>query len=46
MVVTVISDRRYVKQEGSYQKNFFYVMCDSDAHFILQGILKIMIPTQ
>ena len=30
----------------SYHKNFCYTMRDSDAHFILQGFLKMMMPTR
>ena len=33
----------YIKQKDSYHKNFLYTIRDSDAHFILQGALKIMI---
>ena len=39
------SDGR-IKQKGSYQKSVFYTMHDSDTHVILQGLLRIMIPTR
>ena len=34
------------KIEDSCHENFFYKMCDLGIHFMRQGILKMMIPTQ
>ena len=32
-----------IKQKDFYLQNFFYTMLDSDVHFVLQGVLQIMI---
>ena len=34
-----------INQNGSYRNNFFHIMRDSDVHFIIQGVLKMMTPT-
>ena len=46
MVVTAKSDHRCITQNGSYQRSFFYIMRDSDAHIILPRLLKTMIPAR
>ena len=39
-------NHRRIKEGHLYHRNFFYIMPHSDAHFILQGVLKMMIPTR
>ena len=35
-----------IKERHLHHRNFFYIMPHSDAHFVLQGVLKMMIPTR
>ena len=46
LVFTMFILKHGLKKQDSYDKCLFHTMCDSDAHFILQINLKIVVLTR